>query len=1838
MKCWRDFGLGNINKAQRKTQASFHKEAEQIERMETFDASDSVDPGADEDSVDIYEGLDATGVGSSTEKCPSLGSGLKDSLDLYEDIVAEEQNNRETSYTELKSRFEAAQNQIKELHRRLQQMETQNTGLSSENNRLKKNISALLRTARQEIVRKDAEIKQLTQQVQRFHHHHHQPQIKQAQDPRSSFQASSSCSSTGTLSPPSSFPLLPPPPHPPPFVAPPISFQYEEEPSPADAPQPTSKETCHFSRSMKSSTHNCSKRYESAEKLPGVDGCTSRNREVKGQSYKLSESAERRLRDCTHHNKDSVQKKVHKEDKDTGKEFDSQSHKNTKYQKVGRHCRSDGAKTSSQEHLHSAASSEHRREVKKIQRTDKTSSIEHAKVSDQQLGGSCSPESRKNPRGYKYNSRSSPKNKRSSSPDQFTKRCGNGSRERERSRQRDYQRIVDRRCEDEIRSRHHRRSSQKESSGDREKHRDKQTGKPDGSKEGRWEKKPRDVKRSSEEPSPEANTSVDDNSNRKLCFMETLNLTLSPIKKHTAPRDSLKEPLRLEGDVEENSQPNLDNMCVIDEVDGGELGSEPEPGPGHAAERALEELKAPCNQTSNMEDVEEDGNIGAESQGRPLAVHSNSLWRPPQDPADTTKLHIAAGEDLKHPEEQLEQISNSWITERDQLEVTKSSQPSNTPPQILEQHSSSEAPTSEVQHAAAADEHAAQHEHAAADSGEAPAPPRLSQSTVSEASAQPDDTHGTEEVYEEARLRDGWGHQAATSQPSSTSVTMDNHPVGQPQSSKDLDSVSSTICLTSLAQKGRILTKDICAMTQTDPHLWTSSPQPISSVDCIGVSKASSTTEELRPTTVTPKKFCSPDHKKLSSSVSLPHDEDSMMHTLSNLKRIPEAISPLRSPAQMAKRGVLHVHSKLGHVKSLQKDFSTSTAETNLMKLDVNKENKYPGSPANQGAQDVVNMESEQISSPFDTELEEGEILSESDEATSSSPVPATKRAKLTEPVRNKPSLQSSSRRKPEERWVASKEPLDSAAVSTQSPRSRFKTVCPSASKASFSTVEEIMETFKMVRMEMRKKYMKLHKTFPKKSFCGVMDNFQKSFLEFVDGAHFGQICSDAEELKSKLRKVIASVFSKVLNNGIVKRIFEQQAVNLKQKLWDFVDVQVDYLFMDIQTTLKSLCQAVQTPTEDKRPGGQVIGPQQAPVKMPLCKQNKAHPPNSSLRRTKSCAVVPYRTGLGSKGKDIRMSYTEKDGASHVHPPDRVNTQTMINFLSDSNAASSPDKTKMVIPQNGSLIDRTDFELLTEQQASSLTFNLVRDSQMGEIFKCLLQGSDLLESTGMCGDNTPWAVGTPRKDGEKFLNFATPSKFLSPSKSDTSARLIATWSSISPRRRSSPRTKTPIPLHPALFDESCLLEVPSGNRALLQGSLTAEKYSILAEDLAVSLTIPSPLKSDSHLSFLQPAGVGIHVVSTPDSVISAHISEDALLDGEDATEQDIHLALDNSSCSSRDSTASQTPGSTLFFKPDVPMQALVMEKSNDHFIVKIRQMNVAAEGTPIAGEPLSQTLIEKNQQHEEYDAQECLKVTGQTENKFSVTGNPNSGSHTHEQRQTPGTNPSNPRQDTFTQSRKTTPETDPSDPSSNTSSPTSHSSSVSDPSRTQLQIEATPPKSFPFQPQKQTSPPRATLSPNTTASKTLFYDLGREETTVSESEKSLTIDTSSSSEKTSRNCEQLRKRKRRQEKLKAKRCKKEDKSLLVSPSRKSDEELKLSQAALSPSSLSAKNIIRKKGEVVMAWTRDEDRAILMFLKTKGASRETFSTLSEKLNKPSGQIAHRFYQLMKLFKKQGKMDM
>lgn len=908
--------------------------------------------------------------------------------------------------------------------------------------------------------------------------------------------------------------------------------------------------------------------------------------------------------------------------------------------------------------------------------------------------------------------------------------------------------------------------------------------------------------------------------------------------------------------------------------------------------------------------------------------------------------------------------------------------------------------------------------------------------------------------------------------------------------------------------------------------------------------------------------------------------------------------------------------------------------------------------------QNMIDRAPDHSSSLCDAELEEGEILSESEEAAPDSPLPTTKRAKMSPPVRSKSGHKTALKRKSEECCLASKETSETTGTSTRSPKSRFKTVCPAATKVSYSDIEEIMETFKLVRSEIRKKYMKLHKTFPKKSFYGMMNNFQESFLEFVDGAQFGEICNQAGELKSKLKKLIASVFSKVSNNGIVKRIFEQQATDLKQKLWDFVDVQVDYLFKDIHTTLMSLCKPAGAQAKDIRPSGNENVSRQPSVKKSQCQQRETWPDPTSLSQIKTSAVVPYRTGLGSRGKDIRITHMDKDTNVVPHPANRSNAQTAVDFLPPKKVPPTPEKNNMVsliVSQNGSLIDKTDFEILTEQQASSLTFNLVRDSQMGEIFKCLLQGSDLLETSGITADSTGWSLSTPRKDGERLISITTPTKFdspsklLSPNKFDTPSKLIATWSSISPRKMSSPRSKHPVPLNPALFDESCLLEVPSENRLMLQSSMPPRKsYSILAEDLAVSLTIPSPLKSDSHLSFLQPSSM--HIMSTPDSVISAHISEDALLDGEDATEQDIHLTLDtdNSSCNSNSSAASVARSTSFVFQPDKPMQALVMEKSNDHFIVKIRQA-ATADVTLTANDSLSETLREEDEQHSEEDmAQETHKdsqVKAVLSDKSHNGSSPSDavplvrsdfadssgmcqaiiGSDvflTQDESLTLRKDPSRQKEDTATQ-QSTSKVCFHEESQSLKNQPdwqtgTRRSESVSMQITTEEGVTLIPDESTPDthhgeeDTQAQNSSSKTLISASNTVvsgdksnqpaescetnqrsqtSLSQCSDLEREEMEVSGSERSLIIaeDVSSTPETDHRGCDKSRKRKKRHEKSKVKRRRKEEEDDLERTeavvSMKDNYESNSSPTPLSPNSLSAKNVVRKKGEVVVAWTR-----------------------------------------------------
>uniref|UniRef100_A0A8C5QF30 Caspase 8 associated protein 2 n=1 Tax=Leptobrachium leishanense TaxID=445787 RepID=A0A8C5QF30_9ANUR len=88
---------------------------------------------------------------------------MLDCLDLYEEILTEEVTAKEATISNLRVDYEKCQKQMKILIRKFKEIKSQNTSLQNENQCLKKNISALLKTARVEITRKQDEIDHLNQ-------------------------------------------------------------------------------------------------------------------------------------------------------------------------------------------------------------------------------------------------------------------------------------------------------------------------------------------------------------------------------------------------------------------------------------------------------------------------------------------------------------------------------------------------------------------------------------------------------------------------------------------------------------------------------------------------------------------------------------------------------------------------------------------------------------------------------------------------------------------------------------------------------------------------------------------------------------------------------------------------------------------------------------------------------------------------------------------------------------------------------------------------------------------------------------------------------------------------------------------------------------------------------------------------------------------------------------------------------------------------------------------------------------------------------------------------------------------------------------------------------------------------------------------------------------------------------------------------------------------------------------------------------------------------------------------------------------------------------------------
>ncbi|KAI7800286.1 CASP8-associated protein 2 [Triplophysa rosa] len=948
-------------------------------------------------------------------------------------------------------------------------------------------------------------------------------------------------------------------------------------------------------------------------------------------------------------------------------------------------------------------------------------------------------------------------------------------------------------------------------------------------------------------------------------------------------------------------------------------------------------------------------------------------------------------------------------------------------------------------------------------------------------------------------------------------------------------------------------------------------------------SSAASITVREETTSSTQASFSEPDSTekdeqniKSSSSDVLCHDEDSMMLTLRNIKVIPEAISPLTSPVRQVKRVQPHCADKQPHVKSLSKDLSTASDKVNM---DMNKENKSPDSSVTTVPQ-MGTVDALSVSGTEEEELEDGEIVSESEEE---GPLfiqtPPREQDKSTSGSLSSPKLSSVGKRASQEKSCAPvkySNPKSSvtppSSTSPTSNKRRFKTVSLPL-VAAVLTLDEFMDRLANIRVKLRRKYMKLHKNVTSTAFCCIVDMSQASFTEFVNAVDLDKLCHQGNNMKGKLNKIITSIMSKVTKNGIVNRIFDQKAGDLKLKLWTFVDGQFDFLFKELKAALRNSFEPSVNArsTEDKNATlkGKEVVEKDHETSVHRAKKAKVDTGNCS-KETPPIKLPPPR-GLGSRGKNIKAVMQEDDEPTNMKTSQQLPTSSSVkSVLKMSVLESTSGFENKISPcvrslsNNGLTHDKSDFDILTEQQASSLTYNLVSDCQMGEIFKCLLQGSDLLEPGLPVGDSQCWPVSTPRKEdvpGDSLIGIMTPNK-------TTPSKFSASWSSISPYKFSS---NSKMLVDPAILDESCLLEVPSSSkpsRLPTQSTVTSQRtFSILAEDLAVSLTIPSPLKSESHLSFLHP-GTG-QPLSAPNSIMSAHYSEDAL-DGEDPTEQDIHLSLDtdNSSCGSSPDRKWEDSDPTGFqFKPNLPMQAVVMEKSNDHFIVRIRHTSTSPTESGQNEEKMEPVLTAEQQPALNPNHCPCHKDLD----------------HTHEE-------------------------------------------TVDEILEMSLESCHISDKPIDAHPSSQKSPSEDVCD---SKAKQVSSDALLE---VSSAEVKTTEERVS------------RKRKKHHSEPTAKRTKtdkSQDKHRKARHKRMSkspkDSSPKGAVSPVSSSSLSAKNVIKKKGEVVATWTRDEDRDILVELKMKGASPKTFAALSKRLKKSTEQIEERFTQLLKLFKKKEKME-
>ncbi|KAM6127036.1 CASP8-associated protein 2 [Pterocles gutturalis] len=1088
----------------------------------------------------------------------------------------------------------------------------------------------------------------------------------------------------------------------------------------------------------------------------------------------------------------------------------------------------------------------------------------------------------------------------------------------------------------------------------------------------------------------------------------------------------------------------------------------------------------------------------------------------------------------------------------------------------------------------------------------------------------------------------------------------------------------------------------------------------------------------------------------------VPVDDDSSILSidLNHLRYIPKAISPLNSPMRPLAKALKVESPCKGLVRSYNKDLIPESTvvvcpSKNLSK-EVNKENQKPVSMSDER----LEMES-QLSISSD-EIEEGEIISSDEDEEKSKPERGSENTKKSRP-KTSPETQNltSSPQNQKSKTVCSNEgngKFVPVQVSTKKNRERHRNHTFKSSKdmkknktvsvaclekivhviVEPSNVQEIMQMLRAIRKQMRKNYMKFKVHFPVQHFHRIIESGIINFTSLIKYLNFSKMSTLGETLKLDICDIIESKLKQLKKNAIVDRLFEQKVSDMKKQLWKFVDEQLDYLFEKIRRIIIKLCDVVNVGNESEERKFERAGKQNHKI------SHKNNVQRSRKKSLKARSQKPEEYILSKQIPDYQRPKCHHEKNKTDAPKTAFtkclnsigntrNSQTKVHLSKDNNLQGTLTPSKGVkYEKEGFQLSRDtsksdiSYDLLTEQQASSLTFNLVSDAQMGEIFKSLLQGSDLLEKNGGNIDRHEWEFRTPEKqflDTHKCRgNAAGLVQEIAPKETCVESRPVddINWPIVSPVRSPSLVSRLQMSVHPDVLDESCMFEVPTNAASCKEDECSLQKNksfvsSILLEDLAVSLTVPSPLKSDAHLSFLKPESTSS---STPEGVLSAHYSEDALLEEEDATEQDIHLALESDNSSSKSSCSSSwasrpvAPGFQC--RPSLPMHAVIMEKSNDHFIVKIRRAVPSAfpasdQVASVKEARASSTKIEKEEMRsgeKERASQSATAATVQETVKPDLIKMDQLPCVSTGQEQNPALPQPLKESHNSTGKEEAPGLLGPCRKSSNTES---HDAESRDEGSEQSQTHKLKVSeninemgvrsraSFPTECRVESYidltdeivSETSCLAVESTAGNRAqeisaanseihdkkeelkecsdaFIDLTEELSNEIvagecnlETKSTLNTDVGCQISVDDKNCKK-RKKEAVGENFNSKRQRKETESageggdtidvkpeeVISAPKQCSSKKNELQQnkdssplaSSASSPSLYAKNIIKKKGEVVVSWTRNDDREILLECQRKGPSSKTFVSLATRLNKSPNQVSERFKQLMKLFKK------